>query len=227
VKTLGIIIPFYNEEKTVNKMVNIIMEMDSGEYEKYLYLINDCSTDSTRNKIKKIKDNYKRITLINNEINIGQNESLKKSIKFIEKHDVYLTLDGDNQHPVNNIYELLRVLESEKLDFFHGRKIKETGGDNIFRKIASKIAAIILAMIYWDRNINSTNFFLFNEKVKKIIKELKTKNSLSVEILHKHKYLKISYFRYTVNERLDGFSKYSFSKRLILLIGLISDRYKN
>ena len=39
-KTLGIIIPFYNEEKTVKKMINIIMEMDSGEYEKYLYLIN-------------------------------------------------------------------------------------------------------------------------------------------------------------------------------------------
>lgn len=225
-KTIGIIIPFYNEEKNVNEMVNIILNMNSNEYKKYLYLINDSSTDSTKDKIENLKNKYDRIILINNEKNIGQNESLKKSMKFIKKHDLYLTLDGDNQHPVTNIHRLLDTFENENLDFYHGRKIKEIGGDNIFRKIASKLAAIILAFIYSNKDINSTNFFIFNDNVKRIIEDLKTKNSLSVEIQHKHKYLKMSYFRYIVNVRLDGFSKYSFLKRLKLLIGLISDRYK-
>ena len=43
-KTIGIIVPFYNEEKNFNEMVNIILNMNSNEYKKYLYLINDSST---------------------------------------------------------------------------------------------------------------------------------------------------------------------------------------
>ena len=225
-KTLGIIIPLYNEEETIDEMINNVQEMQSGEYKKFIYLINDASIDETKKKITNLKKSYANIKLINNDINLGQNEGLKKSIQYIEKHDIYLTLDGDNQHPTNNIHKYIKKFIEENLDFYHGRKIQEDGKESILRRTASIIATIILRIIYINKDIESTNFFIFNNKTKKIISKLKTKNSLSVEILNKHKYLNIMFFKYVVNNRLRGESKYSFNKRLKLFIGLISDRFK-
>lgn len=225
-KNIGIIIPFHNEEKVLNEMVKIIIKMDSSGLKKTIYLIDDASTDETYKIMIRLEQKYKNLIIIKNKNNLGQNESLKKSLNIIPKHDIYLTLDGDNQHPTNKMKSLINTFINEELDFFHGRKIKEIGGDNLYRKIMSKVAALILTIVYFNKNINSTNFFLFNNKVRNIIVNLKTKNSLSVEIIHKHKYLKMSFFRYVVNRRLDGISTYSFIKRFELLIGLINDRFK-
>ena len=114
----------------------------------------------------------------------------------------------------------------KNLDLLHGKKIKETGGDTFLRRLASFIASIILSLWYLDKNVNSTNFFFFNNKVKNIIPKLKTNNSLSVELIHKYQNINSDFFRYIVKKRIDGESKYNFFKRLNLLIGLMIDRFK-
>ena len=77
----------------------------------------------------------------------------------------------------------------------------------------------------WTLNVNGKPYF-FNNKVKEIIPNLKTNNSLSVEVIHKYQNIKSDYFRYIVKKRIDGKSKYNFFKRLNLLIGLMVDRFK-
>ena len=48
VHTLSIIIPAYNEEKTIAKLLQRVLDADLGTgIERELIVVNDCSTDST------------------------------------------------------------------------------------------------------------------------------------------------------------------------------------
>lgn len=225
-KSIGIIIPIYNEEKCIEIFISSLLKVNLKKYEKIIYLIDDTSKDSTNEILKKIVSLNHNIFLIENKENLGQNKSLKKNLKFINSHSIYLTLDGDGQHPIGEMETLIERFFSKDLDLFHGKKIKEIGGDTFLRRLASFIASIILSIWYLDKNVNSTNFFFFNDKVKKIIPKLKTNNSLSVELIHKYQNINSDFFRYIVKKRIDGESKYNFFKRFNLLIGLMIDRFK-
>ena len=48
-KTLDIIIPVYNEEKTLEKVLSAIEETDFCGLEKRIILVDDASSDSSRN----------------------------------------------------------------------------------------------------------------------------------------------------------------------------------
>ena len=225
-KSIGIIIPIYNEEKCIKEFVISLQKIKLRNYEKYIYFIDDKSGDRTNQILKKIVNLNKNYFFVQNKKNLGQNKSLKKNLYFINNHSIYLTLDGYGQHPTDEIETLIERFFEKNLDLLHGKKIKETGGDTFLRRLASFIASIILSLWYLDKNINSTNFFFFNNKVKEIIPNLKTNNSLSVELIHKYQNIKSDYFRYIVKKRIDGKSKYNFFKRLNLLIGLMVDRFK-
>ena len=46
--TLSIIIPAYNEEKTIAELLQRVLDADLGEgIDRELIVVNDCSTDST------------------------------------------------------------------------------------------------------------------------------------------------------------------------------------
>ena len=53
IKTLSIIIPVYNEEKTINKLLQKIATLKLMQnIQKEIIIINDCSTDSSKEKIQ-------------------------------------------------------------------------------------------------------------------------------------------------------------------------------
>ena len=53
-KKLSIIIPAYNEEKTIHLILNKIKEVSLvGGLEKELVIVNDCSSDDTRSAIQR------------------------------------------------------------------------------------------------------------------------------------------------------------------------------
>ena len=68
-----ILIPSYNEEKTSKK---IIKKLNKNN----VYIINDASTDNTKNLTKN-----RNIKIINNKKNIGYENSLFKGLKKTKK----------------------------------------------------------------------------------------------------------------------------------------------
>lgn len=93
--TVSFIVPAYNEEKSIAETINSIFEIG------YLYLlevivVNDCSTDNTKEIIKKLLKKYPKLKLINNLKNLGnaacsQNVGLK-----IAKGELVAVVDGDS-----------------------------------------------------------------------------------------------------------------------------------
>lgn len=81
---ISILCPCFNHEKYVEYFLDSILSQDYDNFE--IVIVDDCSTDSTVEKIKKYYD--KRINLICNKVNMGVNAAL--NIAFEHSKGEYL-----------------------------------------------------------------------------------------------------------------------------------------
>lgn len=102
---LSIIIPAYNEEESIEKVISELKETVDQEYE--IIVVNDGSTDQTENILENIKD----IKLINHPYNKGYGASLKSGIRKAQGEYI-LIIDGDGTYPVNEIPKLLKYVNN-------------------------------------------------------------------------------------------------------------------
>ncbi|MFW6015694.1 MAG: glycosyltransferase [bacterium] len=87
---LSVVMSVYNAEKYLSESIESILNQTLTEFD--FIIINDKSTDSSLDIIKKYATKDKRIKLINNEKNIGLTKSLNKAInisngKYIARMD--------------------------------------------------------------------------------------------------------------------------------------------
>lgn len=121
---LNVILPAYNEEDNVVKLVEAWEEYEGIIYEKYnlelrIYVVNDGSTDSTRLLAEKLERRYKNFILINHDGNRGLGEALKTAVKYSikDKNNLkgYLCImDCDNTHSPKYIIDMLDNVKSPK-----------------------------------------------------------------------------------------------------------------
>ena len=101
---ISILIPAFNEEKTILKVLNRIKETKISNLEYQIIVINDGSTDGTKKILEDNKDLYN--LLINNDRNSGKGFSIKKGIDSSEG-DVVLIQDADLEYDPKNYETLL------------------------------------------------------------------------------------------------------------------------
>ena len=146
--SFSVIVPFYNEEKNIKKLVDEIINSIKDFKIFEIILINDASFDNTLKIIKLLEQKYPNfIRIINNSINIGQSFSLIKAIKS-SKFDTIITLDGDGQNNPSDIPKLLKEFEKDNIFLVGGLRIKRK--DNYIKKFSSKIANNIRSFILND-----------------------------------------------------------------------------
>ena len=88
---ISVILSTHNDEKTISDAINSILNQTYLNFE--LIIINDCSTDQTKEIIKSFND--ARIVYLENKTNIGRSRSRNKGIK-ISKGDFIAIIDGDD-----------------------------------------------------------------------------------------------------------------------------------
>ena len=118
-KTL-IIIPAYNEEKNIKRVVENLIE----NFPQYDYIvINDGSSDKTEQVC--MDNNFSYITL---PVNLGLAGAFKTGMKYAYKnnYDVALQFDGDGQHLPEHIKDMEKCLEKEKAHIVIGSRFVNT-----------------------------------------------------------------------------------------------------
>ena len=76
---LSVIVPCYNEEKTIKRLIEKILKFNL--YEKEIIIVDDCSTDNSSEIIKLLAKSNKDIKSIFSKKNLGKGGALKKGIK--------------------------------------------------------------------------------------------------------------------------------------------------
>ena len=115
---ISIIIPCFNEEKTILLVINKILSNYAGEKE--IIVIDDCSNDKTREILKSDLEN-KIDKLIFNEKNYGKGFSIRKGINIAEG-DVILIQDADLEYDPLDYNKLLKPIEKGVADVVYGSR---------------------------------------------------------------------------------------------------------
>ncbi len=132
----AIIIPSYNNERYYEENLNSVCWQNStNPY--HIYYINDCSTDATGRLVEEyIKKNglERKVTLINNPINIGGGANIYKTIhNYVANHKIVVLLDGDDLFAHNNVLLTLEnYYKDQDLWMTYGSAIAHPSGEPVW-----------------------------------------------------------------------------------------------
>ena len=121
--TLSIVIPVYNEEKTISLILDLILELDLGAIGTELLIVNDCSTDATQTIVEAYMKAHKEasIKLIKQEKNKGKGAAIRRGIE--EATGEYLVIqDADLEYDPREFKELLEPILNGHADVVYGSR---------------------------------------------------------------------------------------------------------
>lgn len=119
---LSIIIPVFNEKNTINKLLNLVDEVKISGIEKEIIIIDDFSTDGTRDILEGLKNKYK---IIFKEKNGGKGAAVKRG--FLKASgDIILIQDADLEYNPEEYGKLLEPILKGETKVVYGSRFSES-----------------------------------------------------------------------------------------------------
>ena len=162
---VSIVIPCYNSEHTLPKVVSLIREEFSrwDEYDYELVLVNDCSSDGTFDTIRALGAEDPKVHGISLMRNFGQHNALMCAMNYANG-DYVLGMDDDMQTHPSQIRVILDKM-AEGYDLVYGVYRESTNGafknfTSWFNRVSSQV------MLGRPKDIHSSNFWCITAAVK-------------------------------------------------------------
>jgi glycosyltransferase involved in cell wall biosynthesis len=148
---ITIIIPCYNEAKTIEIIVDKVLKLNKYKFE--IIIVDDYSTDGTR-EILEDKMSAKVSLIIFNEKNYGKGYCIKKGIEK-SNGNIILIQDADLEYDPNDYPKLINPIINNYADVVYGSRF--VGGDEkrvlfFWHTVANKILTL-LSNIFSNLNL--------------------------------------------------------------------------
>ena len=126
---IDIIIPVYNEENTILKILKKIKKVEENyNYDFNVIVINDGSSDSTHQILSQNPELYNK--LIDNKINRGKGNAFKLGIKEI-KGEIVIMQDADLEYDPNDYPKLIKPFNDFQADVVFGSRFLANDGHRV------------------------------------------------------------------------------------------------
>lgn len=162
---IAVIIPIYNEERHIESLVNEVNEvLKRLPYTYLICIVDDGSHDSSWDILTSLPGKIDcNLVLRRLSRNFGKDHAIIAGISFANAN-MYITLDGDGQHPPALIPALLSTMEEGKFDVVNAQRV-ESPDSPYFRRLASLTFNSVMDRISSLRLSRSCDYKLFKAKV--------------------------------------------------------------
>ena len=212
-----IIIPAYNESANIEKTISEI-ERNAPEFD--YVIINDCSSDNTKDICEK-----NHFNLVNLPINLGIGGAVQTGYRYgwRKGYDIAVQVDGDGQHDPKFLQTMADYLEKNDLDMVIGSRFIEKEGfqSSGTRRLGIKYFTILIRLLTGKKITDPTSGLrMVNRDVMKIFaydypKDYPEPESV-VAILRRGK--KVQEIPVIMKERQGGVSSISPKKSVYYMI---------
>jgi glycosyltransferase involved in cell wall biosynthesis len=163
---LSVVIPCFNEEKTLKVIVERVLSFK--DIEKEIIIVDDCSTDSSKLIISELSNSHSDIKGVYLEKNSGKGSALKKGFELVSG-DIVLIQDADLEYDPKDYSALIKPFKNTDADVVYGSRFM--GGEYIrlhffWHFIANKLLTFVTNIV---TNLNmsdmETGYKLFKKSV--------------------------------------------------------------
>lgn len=120
---LSIIIPVYNEEKTIKNVIEIVEALPLKNMKKEIIIVDDGSTDNTSKILAQAIKKKKNFVHIRHKKNMGKGAAIRSAIKKASG-DYFLTQDADLEYHPSTIPKLLEPIVKNNAQIIYGTRLK-------------------------------------------------------------------------------------------------------
>ena len=120
-KTLSLVIPVYNEEKTLKEIIAEVSKIKNNDFNLELVLVDDCSTDKSYEIALEIAKEYDYVKVFKHEVNKGKGAALRTG--FLAATGDYIGIqDADMEYDPKDYIKMLKPLMENKADVVYGSR---------------------------------------------------------------------------------------------------------
>jgi glycosyltransferase involved in cell wall biosynthesis len=164
-KKLSILIPVFNEVRTVEEIVRRVSAADSRGLEKEVVLVDDASTDGTSDVLKRFQQNGK-IKVFAHPYNRGKGAALRTALEHATG-DILLIQDADLEYDPADFPKLLQPILDGRADVVYGSRF--LGGTHrvlLFWHFAANKLLTFLSNMFCNLNLSDmeTGYKVFRRK---------------------------------------------------------------
>ena len=123
IKTLSVIIPAYNEGKTIHRILERVIAVDLHGIKKEIIIVNDCSKDNTLEAVQNFisSHNYTNLRLVSHEVNKGKGAAIRTGIQSATGNWV-IVQDADLEYDPQEFNILLAPILNGFADVVYGSR---------------------------------------------------------------------------------------------------------
>ncbi len=129
-RKLSIVIPVYNEQKTIQRLLGKVAAADLGQIEKEIIIVDDGSKDKSRGRIDAFisKNPELNIKFILNKKNLGKSQTVKRGL-LESTGDLVVIQDADLEYDPKDLTRLVRSFNQEsEVKVIYGNRFNSKNG---------------------------------------------------------------------------------------------------
>ena len=177
---LSVIIPVYNEAKTVRQ---ILEKINSVDIDKEIIVVDDGSSDGTEKILRDIK--YNNLKIIHHSSNRGKGAAFLTGL-FHAQGDFVIIQDADLEYEPNDYLKLMEVIKENNADIVLGARFKKGYHGLFIHRFGNRLLTGLLNLLF-DLKLNDcfTCYKLFRRDTINLLNLKEQSFTIETEIVAK------------------------------------------